>query len=83
MNNSHQHELGRREFLAAAGAMAVALAHPHGVHADEKPATATHAGLIDTNVSLARCPFRRLPLDDTSALVAKLRANGVTQAVSF
>lgn len=37
-------------------------------------------GLIDTNVTLGRWPFRRLPLDDTSALVAKLRQHGVTQA---
>ncbi|MBI3877852.1 MAG: amidohydrolase family protein [Verrucomicrobia bacterium] len=36
--------------------------------------------LIDTNVSLSRWPFRRCPLDDTPALIAKLRASGVTQA---
>jgi predicted TIM-barrel fold metal-dependent hydrolase len=36
--------------------------------------------LIDTNVSLSRWPFRRCPLDDTPALVAKLREHGVTQA---
>jgi len=36
--------------------------------------------LIDTNISLSRWPFRRCPLDDTPALVAKLRASGVTQA---
>jgi predicted TIM-barrel fold metal-dependent hydrolase len=32
------------------------------------------------NVTLGRWPFRRLPLDDTPALVAKLRQHGVTQA---
>lgn len=36
--------------------------------------------IIDTNVYLSRWPFRRLPLDETPALVAKLRANSVTQA---
>ena len=36
--------------------------------------------LIDTNVSLGRWPFRRLPLDETAALVAKLRSKGVVQA---
>ncbi|MBI5775156.1 MAG: amidohydrolase family protein [Verrucomicrobia bacterium] len=43
-------------------------------------AQAKPAALIDTNVSLSRWPFRRCPLDDTPALVAKLRAHGVTQA---
>lgn len=36
--------------------------------------------LIDTNVTLGSWPFRRLPLDDTTALVAKLRKHGVTHA---
>jgi len=37
-------------------------------------------GVIDVNVTLSRWPTRRLPLDETPALVAKLRALGVTQA---
>jgi uncharacterized protein len=37
-------------------------------------------GLIDVNVNLSRWSLRRLPLDDTTALVAKLRKQGVTQA---
>ncbi len=36
--------------------------------------------LIDTNVHLFRWPFRRLPLDETSALVARLKTNGITEA---
>ena len=36
--------------------------------------------LVDVNVSLSRWPCRRLPLDDTPALVAKLRSQGVKQA---
>ncbi|MDZ4684271.1 MAG: amidohydrolase family protein [Planctomycetaceae bacterium] len=36
--------------------------------------------MIDVNVHLSRWPFRRLPDDDTPALVQRLRAAGVTQA---
>lgn len=39
-------------------------------------------GIIDTNVSLFRWPFRRLPLDETERLVAKLRTLGVTRALA-
>ena len=35
---------------------------------------------IDTNISLFRWPFRRLPLDETDALVRKLRSFGIVQA---
>lgn len=36
--------------------------------------------IVDVNVNLSRWPFRRLPHDDTPALVKKLRGNGITQA---
>ncbi len=36
--------------------------------------------IIDTNISLFRWPFRRLPLDDPEALVKKLRSLGIAQA---
>src|SRR5688572_6234467 len=36
--------------------------------------------MIDVNVSLFHWPFRRLPLDETPKLVAKLCKGGVTQA---
>lgn len=36
--------------------------------------------VIDSNVSLFRWPFRRLPLDDTAALVAHLEELGTSQA---
>lgn len=36
--------------------------------------------MIDSNVYLSRWPFRRLPLDDTSALVEKFDGQGVEQA---
>jgi uncharacterized protein len=64
----------RREFIATTAS---------AVLAATLPATAANlepGALIDTNVSLGRWPFRRLPLEETPALTAKLRANGVTQA---
>ncbi|MCA9130225.1 MAG: amidohydrolase family protein [Planctomycetales bacterium] len=36
--------------------------------------------IVDTNVSLFHWPFRRLPLDETAALVEKLQSLGVTEA---
>lgn len=69
--------LSRRQFLqtTVTATAATALATPLSYSAeDSSPA------LTDTNVSLGRWPFRRCPLDETPALVAKLRANGVTQA---
>jgi predicted TIM-barrel fold metal-dependent hydrolase len=36
--------------------------------------------IVDTNVHLSRWPFRRLPGDETSDLVARLRARNVRQA---
>ncbi len=61
----------RRQFLATTAGAATALV---------TRAAALASGLIDTNVTLGRWPFRRLPLDETPALVAKLRANGVSGA---
>jgi len=39
-------------------------------------------GVVDTNVSLFRWPFRRLPLDETGKLVEKLRSLGITTALA-
>lgn len=36
--------------------------------------------IIDTNISLFRWPFRRLPLDETDTLVRKLHSLGIVQA---
>lgn len=36
--------------------------------------------ITDTNISLFRWPFRRLPLDQTDLLVEKLRSLGISQA---
>ncbi len=79
--------LHRREFLVTtAGAATAALCRvaasttAHG--AEEKGTRPGPVGLIDTNVNLGRWPFRRLPLDETLLLVAKLRAGGVSFALA-
>ncbi|MCC6153671.1 MAG: amidohydrolase family protein [Candidatus Hydrogenedentes bacterium] len=38
------------------------------------------APITDVQVTLSRWPFRRLPLDETSALIEALQARGITQA---
>ncbi len=40
----------------------------------------TSEAIIDTNISLFSWPFRRLPLDETTAMVTKLETLGITQA---
>jgi len=70
----------RRDFIrtttvaaaVAAGGLAPCATQAAGAHGA--------SALIDVNVSLSRWPCRRLPLDDTPALVAKLRSQGVKQA---
>ncbi len=52
------------------------------VNASQSPIQGGFVGrgdLADVNLWLSRWPFRRLPLDETQALVAKLRRQGVTQ----
>ncbi len=66
-------DLTRRDFISVTTAATLASAIPI-------PAATQPPGLIDTNVSLSRWPFRRCPLDDTPSLVAKLREHRVTQA---
>ncbi|MCX6910979.1 MAG: amidohydrolase family protein, partial [Verrucomicrobia bacterium] len=70
--------LDRRDFLkvAAAAAGVASLGSASAAEAAE----AAPSGLIDTNINLSHWPLRRLPGDDTAALVAKLRSHGVTQA---
>ena len=76
----------RREFLRATTVVAAAAAGgllPEAARSGEARGAARPAGggaLIDTNVSLSRWPCRRLPLDETPALVARLRSHGVKQA---
>ncbi len=67
----------RRDFVAVAAAVTATavLATLPASAAQTAPAP-----LIDTNVSLGRWPFRRSPLEETTALVDKLSSHGVTQA---
>ena len=72
----------RRAFLKAT------LAAPAIMHAAAAPRSsaagvagvAPAPGGIDTNVSLFQWPFRRLPLDQTSPLLATMQTHGVTEA---
>src|ERR1051326_1305058 len=67
----------RRAFIkTVALSTGVMMAPPDLVRASDRASN----GIIDTNISLSRWPFRRLPLDDTKKLVAKLKGSGVTQA---
>ncbi len=46
----------------------------------KRPRAPSAEALIDTNIYLSRWPFRRLPTDDTPALVTRLRRAGVKRA---
>ena len=68
----------RRKVLAIAvsAGMASALRPTTARSADDEQ---SRFRIIDTNISLFRWPFRRLPLDDPDALVKKLRSLGIAQ----
>ncbi|PYJ80696.1 MAG: hypothetical protein DME22_23550, partial [Verrucomicrobia bacterium] len=68
--------LDRRDFLKAALAMTGVTA----LSSADTTANSAPARLTDVNVNLSRWPLRRLRGDDTSALVAMLRRQGVVQA---
>ena len=74
----------RRAFLqttlAAAGSQLAGPVSIQTANMDSQSKTAKENGLIDTNITLGRWPFRRLPLEDTAALVARLKRHGVSQA---
>lgn len=71
--------LSRRAFLGATAVLpALALPAEPALAVDDP--VARREGLVDVNVNLSRWPLRRLPCDEPSELVAKLRRHGVTQA---
>src|SRR6266576_5775315 len=70
-------EINRRDFLVSSAAALTALS---GAAAGLPQRARADARLIDTNVTLSRWPYRRLPLDETGKLVEKLRKNGVIEA---
>ncbi len=78
--------LSRRDFLRAATGVTAAVTSGWTAAASSAadpvsaPPHSNSAGLMDVNVSLSRWPFRRLPLDETAKLVARLRRCGVAQA---
>ncbi|MBT4866533.1 MAG: amidohydrolase family protein, partial [Planctomycetaceae bacterium] len=71
--------INRRELLniAATAGVASVLAADSARTAEQE---STVIEIVDTNVSLFQWPFRRLPLDDTTALVKKLRSLGIAEA---
>jgi uncharacterized protein len=77
-------DVDRRQFIRAtalAGAALVAsVPTADAVGEDRTNRSGKPSKLIDTNVSISRWPFRRLPLDETQALVANLLRQGVSQA---
>ena len=79
-------DYSRRDFIrtttVVAAVTAGGLAPGAAEAADMHTAVGAARGgtLIDTNVTLSRWPGRRLPLDETPALVARLRSQGIKQA---
>lgn len=70
--------MSRRELLVAGMAASALPTLAASVRSDAE--AAADWPIVDTNVSLFHWPFRRLPLDETAALVTKLRSLGVVQA---
>ncbi len=74
--------MNRRDLLSGAvttGAAAVLVSNR--AKSEEREGEGTKGiKIVDTNVSLFQWPPRRLPLDDTDALVKKLRSLGIVEA---
>lgn len=68
--------------LAGSGTAAAASAIAPGQSESQSAIQPRSPAIVDTNVSLFQWPFRRLPLDTTDKLVAKLRSLGVTRALA-
>lgn len=73
----NENAIDRRDFLKVAAVVgAASLASANAAKTTE----AAPSDIIDVNVNLSRWPLRRVRGDDTAALVAKLRSQGVVQA---
>ena len=72
--------LNRRDVLNLAVSAGAAAALTPGVTRAAPDEERETIRIVDTNVSLFHWPFRRLPLDETEALVNKFRSLGVSQA---
>ena len=71
-------QLTRRDLLATAATVgAASVLTSSSVLAESAP---VKQKIVDTNVNLFQWPFRRLPLDETAALVNKLRSLGIFEA---
>jgi predicted TIM-barrel fold metal-dependent hydrolase len=69
-----------RRHLLRAGAVSTALPLLAAGASQAQQQNEPEWPVIDTNVSLFRWPFRRLPLDETDVLVTRLQSLGVVQA---
>lgn len=73
--------MNRRDVLNLAVAAGAATAfYPAESRAERDEEESPGLRIVDTNVSLFRWPFRRLPLDETEVLVEKYRSLGIAQA---
>jgi len=81
---SYMRDSSRRDFLrttsVVAAAAASGLLSEPAANAELRNAAVAVGPLVDTNVTLSRWPGRRLPLNETPALVARLRSQGIRQA---
>lgn len=81
MSNCSRRNFLRTTTVAAAAAAGGWLSETvESAEPGSTPGAAGQRGLVDTNVSLGHWPGRRLPLDETQALVARLRRQDVKQA---
>jgi len=81
MSNFSRRNFLRTTTVAAAAAASGWLSEPaESAQPGSTLSAGGQRGLVDTNVSLGHWPGRRLPLDQTHALVARLRRQGVNEA---
>ena len=78
-SGSETTRFGRRAFIKVALASAAFSGLKPEAFAANQRGVPRH-GLIDTNVNVSRWPLRRVRYDDTAALAAMLRHQGVAQA---